>query len=145
MPILAVLACGTPSPSATEPSSARDAREVCEAVMRRTRECGDLYVPALLRMRARYDRPPGIAARYHAEGEDVLLPIAREEFRRDWSEAGIDAHCDDLDRRAPEECVLIVERERSCLPVASDCPQFVECNMALLERRWSAAPPPPTE
>jgi hypothetical protein len=145
--VLVAVACGPAAPAATETTPPPDdGRQVCEAVMRRTRECGDLYLPALLRTRARYDQPPGIAARYEAEGEEALMTVAREEFERDWSEEGIAAHCDELDRREPAARAAIVERERTCLPQAGQCAAFVECNMTLLANRWGAeasAPPAP--
>ena len=68
----------------------------------------------------------------------MLLPIARTEFERDWSDAGIDAHCDALDAKEPEARGAIVERERECLRPADDCAAFVECNMASLAKKWSA-------
>lgn len=148
--VLLAVACGSSAPHASEASEAQnessgdDGREVCESVMRATRECGEIYVPALLQLRARYDQPPGIRARYEAEGEETLLPIAREEFARDWSEEGIAAHCDRLDQQPPEERAAIVERERSCMSHVGDCLAFVECHMALLESRWSAQTPEPT-
>lgn len=104
--------------------------------MRRTRECGELYVPALLRTRARFDQPPGIAARYEKDGEAVLLPIARREFEEDWSDAGIQKHCDALDAKEPEVRREIIERERPCLR-AEGCAAFVECNMDSLAKKWS--------
>jgi hypothetical protein len=134
-------AATTPAPTAETsppPAAANDGRQVCEAVMKRTRECGELYVPALLRTRARYDQPPGIAARYAKDGEAVLLPIAREEFAKDWSDEGIDAHCDALDAKDPADRKAIVERERVCLRPGDDCAAFVECNMASLAKKWSA-------
>ncbi len=125
-----------PAPAETE-SGADAARKVCEAVMVRTRECGELYVPALLRTRARFDHPPGIAKRYAAEGEERLLPIARAEFKQDWSDEGIDKHCGELLDKPEEERDAIVKREKSCLGAAGDCQAFVDCNMQLLERRWA--------
>jgi hypothetical protein len=132
--LLFAYACGG---APVHPAPARTAREVCVDVKRATRACEELYVPALLRTRARFDQPSGIRARYEAEGEDHLLPIAHEEFHRDFSEEGIASFCALLDDRPLEEQQTIAEREASCLPVADDCEAFVECNMRLLETRWS--------
>lgn len=142
------LGCGSPkapSSSAATGSAPDDGRQVCESVMRRTRECKELYVPALLRTRARYDQPPGIAARYAKDGEATLLPVAREEFERDWSDAGIASHCDALVAKEPRVRQAIVERERACLS-RDDCLAFVACNMESLAKKWGAkaaqSPPP---
>jgi hypothetical protein len=131
--------CGAAPPPANEVSAEDNAREVCEVVMRRTRTCGDDYVPALLALRVRHDEPEGIAARFEAEGEDAMLEIAQEEFERDWSDAGIAAHCQDLIEMPEERRARIVERERVCMP-ARNCAEFVACNMDNLERRWSEEP-----
>jgi hypothetical protein len=131
------IGCGSPPPPPVNEVSAEDnAREVCEAVMRRTRECGDEYVPALLAVRVRHDRPPGIAARFEEEGEDAMLEIAQEEFERDWSDRGIAAHCQALVEMPEERRSAIVERERRCQP-ARNCTEFVACNVDNLEQRWS--------
>lgn len=126
------------SPKAAD-SAPDDGRQVCESVMKRTRECKEPYVPALLRTRARFDQPPGIAARYEKEGEAALLPIAREEFDRDWSDAGIQSHCDALDAKAPETRRAVVERERPCLSEVG-CDAFVACNMESLAEKWGGKP-----
>jgi hypothetical protein len=135
-----LLGCSPATPPKSEPSAEQEARSVCESVMRRTRECKEAYVPALLRARARFDQPPGIRARYEAEAEEKLLPIAREEFESDWADAGIEQHCEKLVAKPAEERAQIVERERSCLPTR-DCEAFVACNVALLESKWGAKSP----
>lgn len=130
----------SPAPASSAPPD--DGRAVCEGVMKRTRECKDLYVPALLRTRARFDQPPGIAERYAQDGEAVLLQIAHEEFDRDWSDAGIRSHCGALDAKAPEARRAVVERERACLRPSDDCAAFVACNMESLAEKWSRVPTP---
>jgi hypothetical protein len=123
--------------------SAEEARDVCQRIRLATRACGELYLPALLRTRARFDQPPGIAARYKAEGEEKLLAIAREEFKADWSDPSTVSYCQKLADMPAEKRTAVVERERSCLPAAGDCAAFVECNVHNLERKWSAPPTPP--
>jgi hypothetical protein len=127
------------------PGSAEEARDVCRRIRLATRACGELYVPALLRTRVRFDQPPGIAARYKAEGEEKLLAIAREEFKVDWSDPSTESYCQKLVDMPVERRTAVVERERSCLPTAGDCAAFVECNVHNLERKWSAPPTPPTK
>lgn len=101
-------------------------------------------MPALLRTRARFDQPPGIAARFKAEGEEKLVAVAREEFKDDWADPAIEVHCQKLADMPDERRATVVERERSCLPEAGNCAAFVDCNMRNLERKWSAPAPSAT-
>lgn len=136
-------AASASTPDATPDATPDPAREVCEAVIRATRPCKDLYLPALLRTRAKYDQPPGIAARYEADGEAKLLPIASEEFDRDFSDEGMTERCDAMMAKPKADRDAIAAREKTCLPHAGDCPAYVDCNMALLEDKWGSPPPPP--
>jgi hypothetical protein len=131
-------------PQLAAPASSDDpAREVCEAVIAATRPCKDLYLPALLRTRAKYDQPPGIAERYRADGEAKLLAIASEEFDADFSKQGIAARCDAMMAEAKTDRDAIAAREKRCLSFAGDCAAFVECNVKLLEDKWDS--PSPTD
>jgi hypothetical protein len=144
-PVAATPVSVQPAGAATaSPVSPAAARDVCKRVMLATRACGDLYVPALVRTRARFDQPPGIAARFKAEGEQRLVSLAREEFKGDWADPAIEAHCQKLADMPDERRSAVVERERACLPAAGDCAAFVECNMKNLERKWSAPAHPAT-
>lgn len=125
------------SPGRAPVVSPEEARNVCRQLMVATRGCGELYVPALVRTRARFDQPPGIAARFQSEGEDALVAIAREEFKTDWADPSIEAHCQKLADMADEQRSSVVERERPCLRETGDCKAFVDCNMRSLERKWS--------
>ena len=116
--------------------SPEEARDVCRQLMVATRACGDLYVPALVRTRARFDQPPGIAARFQAEGEDALVAIAREEFKTDWADPSMEAHCRKLADKTDEQRTSVVERERPCLKETGDCKAFVDCNVRSLEAKW---------
>ncbi len=150
---LVPLACASESrssvPAASAASTGRtpvvspeEARDVCKRLMLATRVCGDLYVPALVRTRARFDQPPGIAARFQAEGEDALVAIAREEFKTDWADPSIEAHCQKLADKPDDQRSSVVERERPCLKETGDCKAFVDCNMGSLERKWGPSSAP---
>jgi hypothetical protein len=147
--LLVVAGCSSTAPTATKtpsnaaPTSTDDpARQVCEAVIAATRPCKDLYLQALLRTRAKYDQPPGIAERYRADGEAKLLAIASEEFDRDFSEQGMAARCDAMMAKGKADRDAIAAREKPCLSLARDCSAFVECNVKLLEDMWGSLPPP---
>jgi hypothetical protein len=145
--LLVVCACGSgsrersaSSSSGSEDAPARtpaEARAECVAVMMRTRECEAPFVSALMDLRVRLDRPPGIRDRFAAEGEEAMLTIAREEFARDWSDEAIATNCDRLAARPVEEREAILETEGACLH-AADCQAFVECDIANKERRWTS-------
>jgi hypothetical protein len=129
------------SPAHGPEVTTRSARVECVAIMSRTRACADIFVPALMRLRVRLDRPPGIAARYEAEGEDALMPVARAQFDRDWSDEAIADNCDDMEDRTEAEREAILAPERACFAMP-DCEQFVACDLERKERDWTAHAPP---
>lgn len=113
--------------------------DVCVAVMRKTRGCADTYVPGLMALRVRLDKPAGIAARFQAEGEKSMLAVAREEFNNDWSDDAIAGNCKALGEKLLEDQNRIVASDRACL-MAADCTTFTQCDLAAKEKRWTAKP-----
>jgi hypothetical protein len=61
------------APSA-QPAAAADPKATCVAVLQRMRACSEPFIPALVDLRVRYDRPAGIAAAAAAEGHDTWSP-----------------------------------------------------------------------
>jgi len=110
--------------------------------MRRTRACADAFVPGLLALRVRLDRPSGIAARFAAEGREALLTLARAQFANDWSEEAIATNCAQLAAKPPAEQERIVTPDRECVS-RPDCETFTACDLAHKEARWTAQPPSP--
>jgi hypothetical protein len=113
--------------------------EACVAVMHRTRECREEYVPGILALRIRLDQPPGIAERYEAEGESAMLELAHSQFSRDWSDEVIIRNCADLSRRPAAEQERIIASDRRCLETL-DCSGFTACDLAHKEKRWTELP-----
>ena len=130
-----------PGAEPTQSAMASDAppTDVCVTVMRKTRDCADVYVPGLMALRVRLDKPPGIAARFQAEGEKAMLPVAREQFNNDWADDAIASNCKALGEKAVEDQNRIVASDRECLK-AADCAAFTQCDLAAKEKRWTAAP-----
>ncbi|MEZ4335600.1 MAG: hypothetical protein R3B82_03140 [Sandaracinaceae bacterium] len=140
--VLSLASCGGAAAPEAEPARAPvadsvTARDECVAVMERTRGCADTYVPALLALRVRLDRPEGIAARFEEEGEAAMVALAREQFAADWSDEAIANNCDTLAARPAEEQERILAPERECMR-EPDCEAFTACDIANKERRWTA-------
>lgn len=106
--------------------------------MRRTRACKELFVPGLLALRVKLDRPAGIRARHEADGHEAILALAKQQFDADWSEDAIASNCQKLSERAPEDQERIVAPDRKCL-ATEGCRAFVDCDLAGKEERWTKA------
>ena len=122
-------------PAAADPSP----HDVCVAVMHRTRSCADAFVPGLLALRVRLDRPPGIAGRFASEGEAAMLALAREQFAADWSDDAVATNCATLAAKPPAEQERLVAPARARL-AAAGCAAFAACDLADKERRWKGEP-----
>lgn len=114
--------------------------QACVAVMQRTRDCEDVYVPQLLALRVRLNQPPGIARRFEVEGRRAMLGLAHYEFARDWSDEAIARSCTDLSLKALAEQERIMAPERHCLE-STDCNGFTACDLARKEMRWTTSTP----
>lgn len=114
--------------------------DVCKASMRRTRECADVFVPGLMALRVRLDRPKGIAARFQTEGQEKMLATAREQFAGDWSDAAIEKNCAELAQKPADDQERIVAPDRRCLSTTRDCRGFTDCDLANKEARWTKSP-----
>jgi len=110
---------------------ARSPDTVCVQVLRRLRQCTDLYVPALVDARISYDWPPGFAAMAEKEGRENLVIRAFEEWRAASTDEGIDAACTAPSSRAARTAASEGPR---CL-TATACQPFVDC---ALEARFRA-------
>jgi hypothetical protein len=126
------------APAAPVSRAAGSPAEVCVAVMHQTRDCADVYVPGLLALRVRLDRPAGIAARFKAEGKEAMVKLAHTQFSADWSDEAVARNCKALSEKPAEEQERIVAPDRHCLET-TDCSLFTTCDLAHKEKRWTAS------
>lgn len=124
------------APAAPEAKTPEAHRETCAAVMRRTRECKDTFVPGLMALRVRLDLPAGIKKRYETEGEKVMLALAHMEFAKDWSDEAIAKNCGEFATKPAADRERIASQARECL-ATHDCKAFTACDLAQKEKRWT--------
>ena len=134
----------SPAPAMTAVNDSVEPRggtpgETCVAVMHRTRDCADVYVPGLLALRVRLDMPAGIAKRFEMEGKDAMLGLAHSQFSRDWSNEAIVRNCEALSEKPTADQERIVAPDRRCLEMP-DCGTFTACDLAHKEKRWTESP-----
>lgn len=125
----------TPEATATE----RTPKEACVQTFARQRECTDVFIPALVDLRVRIDRPAGIAAAAEKEGRDALVKTALEEWSNDSQDPAIDATCERmLSGGMGDKQKAIADR---CLATA-DCQAFTDCVLPEIEQMLLQQPPP---
>ncbi len=119
---------------------AADAETTCVAFMTRQRECQAEYLPGLVALRVRLDRPAGIAARDGAEGRDALLAEATAEYANDSMDDAIAARCQGILADVPtEEIAGMTQGMQGCIESA-DCAAYSQCDLAMLEQHWASTP-----
>ena len=122
---------GTTTSAKPAPTSA-DVQALCVELLTRNRTCTDDYLPALVDLRARHDRPAGIAAKVSADREGVIAE-ARTEWQTDSTDEAIAAVCA---KAAASEDPASAEPARACLAEQS-CGAYVACSMSLFEKRFT--------
>jgi len=123
-----------PAPSA-QPTAAADPRATCVAVLQRMRTCTDQFIPALVDLRIRHDRPAGIAAAAAAQGRDTLVGVALKEWAVDSSDEHIGELCGDIDKKMSAALQELVDAGHGCLGQET-CDAAVACVMPLMEAPW---------
>jgi hypothetical protein len=136
-------ACGGGSSSAegadpgeTSGDEASGLEQTCVAFFTRQRECRAEFVPALVDLRVRLDRPLGIAARVETEGRDAIVAEANTEYDGDSTDEAIAAQCQGIAAEAAAEAESAQAGFATCVEQA-DCASFVPCDLALLEEHWN--------
>jgi hypothetical protein len=132
-------ACGSaseaaPAPTAkvAEPASTNDAQTTCVDVMTRARTCTDDYIPALVDIRAKYDRPAGIAEEVKADRAGVIAK-AKAEWVEDSKDDAIARTCQGMIEHAAP---IDVETAKGCL-AKSACGDYVTCISPMFEKHLS--------
>ncbi|HEU5059221.1 MAG TPA: hypothetical protein VFU21_21965 [Kofleriaceae bacterium] len=111
-------------------SAGADAHATCVAVIRRQRDCTDVFIPALVDARVRADMPAGIAGKDKEMGRDALVAAALEEWKVDSTDDAIDATCDKAAGH-PE----LVDRAQACMDETA-CDAFSACTIEILSAMW---------
>jgi hypothetical protein len=142
--LASIAACGGKSAPATKSTdsaataAADPTLDVCKKTFVKQRECTDVFIPALVDLRVRLDVPSGIAAQDKANGRDALVTEAKGEWANDSKDEAIAATCDKMmASMAPEMKTKMSEGATQCL-AKSDCGEFVQCEMPMLEQHMKA-------
>lgn len=109
-------------------SSSAFADDTCQQVFKKQRTCTDLYIPALVELRAKLDMPAGIKARV-ASHRDEVIAQAKSEWKNDSTDAAIDQTCKKIPANAP------VADAKACL-AKSACDAFVACIIPVTEKMF---------
>jgi len=137
-------ACGTSdaaTPAPTAPRTAQpasttdDAQAVCVAVFSRSRTCTAQYIPALVDLRAKYDKPAGVAAEV-AANRDAVIAQAMSEWATDSQPAAIDAGCARIVAGLSDADRAEVGTVQACLEI-QDCTAYTACLMPYFESRFA--------
>jgi hypothetical protein len=130
---------GSTDPTAPAPTTestalaGEDATAICTSVITRQRECSGTFVPALVDLRIRLDRPAGIAARGSGDGRAALVAAALDEWRADSTDQAIAATCSAVRGSAKSRSIdHHLVRAEDCLAQDS-CDAFVSCLEPVLE------------
>ena len=133
-------ACGTtsdaaptaPAAPAAAPQTAATLQQQCVATMRRSRECTDQYIPALVDARARLDTPGGIAAAVKTDRDGVIAQ-ARAEWVKDSGDDALAERCLAIAAHLTAESQADAAAAQRCVAEA-DCGAFVACVMPIFEQ-----------
>lgn len=107
--------------------------EVCRASIAKAVECKDLFVPALVQSRVKFDDPAGIAAEGATpEGMQKLVATAHEEFAADSAPDRVEAQCGQMDANAAPELETMVTEMGKCLAKTA-CAEYVPCTITVHE------------
>jgi hypothetical protein len=121
-----------PAPvTAQTASTPDDQKTVCVANMTKSRECTDVYIPALVDARAQADTPPGIADAVKKDRNGVIAQ-AMEEWKTDSQDANINTRCEQMAGQihvTPEDLAAA----KDCNAKA-DCQEFTSCSMPLFAK-----------
>ena len=136
---LAAAGCATNDADAKTPAAApktatpdNDQHASCVALMTRSRECTEVFIPALVDARASVDQPPGIADQVKADRDGVIAQ-ARTEWATDSTDANIDEHCSAMLAHMTDEQKADVAPAKECL-AKSECGEFVGCAMPIFSK-----------
>lgn len=116
-------------------SEATQAQALCVQSFQRQRECTEVFLPALVDARVRFNKPDGIAEMDKKEGRAALVAQAREEWKTDSTDEVIADTCTGMVEHGAlnDEMGAAV---KTCLAAAS-CDEFVPCQVKIIEAHLS--------
>jgi hypothetical protein len=129
-----VAACGTSSeaapakPESAQAASAGDFQTACMTVMQRNRTCTAEYIPALVDMRARIDKPAGIKDAV-AQDRAGVIAKANEEWVGDSTDEVFARVCQAAQQHATPEAA---EQAKACM-AKDTCAEYAPCITAVME------------
>lgn len=140
---VAAAACSTtdaaPAPATPASSAATastDPHATCVQLMTRNRTCTDEFLPMLVDLRAKHDRPAGIAAEVAADRAGVIAK-ARSEWATDSTDAAIAQVCSQL---IASPAAAHLAAGTACLAEAT-CTPYVACIAPIMEQHLTAPQP----
>ncbi len=125
---------GTPA-TAQAQLGAPDVQQTCVSMMRRSRTCTSVYIPALVDERARLDHPAGIAAEVAKDRAGVIAQ-ANAEWATDSTDASIAQMCSSLAAGATAEQQADAVTIEGCLTKAS-CEDFTTCSIPVISKHFA--------
>jgi hypothetical protein len=137
-----ITACGgssRPADDGGKGQGAADPVSTCRTVVERQRACTDHYVPALVDLRIKLDRPAGTAARAKEEGHEATVARAKAEWTVDTTDDKIAQDCSRVSQLPPERLKEEMPMAEACL-AKPDCPTFTECIIRVEERNLGGGP-----
>lgn len=112
------------------------AEGLCVSSFKRQRDCTDSFLPALVDLRVRLDKPEGIADTARKEGRDALIAEAREEWKEDSTDESIAKTCGRMMSQGAATAQMI-DATKECL-AAPGCGEFVPCQVKIIEQHLTA-------
>ncbi len=122
---------GEGATGSSELTEATAAEALCVQSSQKQRECQDLFLPALVDLRVRLDKPEGIAAMDKEQGRAALVEVAREEYKSDSTDEAISGMCSQISKKMADNKDAVAETRR-CLE-AKTCEEMVPCQIKVLE------------
>jgi len=135
-------ACGTTEASPAKEQSApkaapasTDAQAVCVQLFTRNRECTDDYIPALVDLRAKVDKPAGIADKVKTD-RNAIIAQAKTEWANDSTDQAIAATCAQVTANPTESDKADAGSLQACM-AEETCAGHTACVMPYFEKRFT--------
>jgi hypothetical protein len=144
MILAALAACAGSKPAARKKPVDQDAAlvDMCVRTFVRQRDCTEDFLPKLVALRVRVDRPAGIARKDAEVGRDAMLAEARSEWAVDRTDEAISKRCTEsvpvmVAKVPPDQLAAMKAESERCLAAAT-CAEFTDCILPFIERQITA-------